>query len=81
MLYYDFESSTAKLVTVRLHEPADVSIKKEGYKDTQDICADDEMRAIFQINLNLDGVTIHGNAVKCISYPSAAITLQSVAIR
>ena len=38
------------------------------------------MRAIFQINLNFDDVTIHGNAVKCFSYPSAATTLKSVAI-
>ena len=49
---------------------------------SQDIflCADDEMRAIFEINMNFDGVTIHGNAVKCISYPFAATTLQSVAV-
>ena len=172
-LDYDFESSTAKLVSVRLHQPADVSVKKEGYKDARDICynngiafvpergsgvisfvdfggcvtvrvdalkkradvisylekynlpqngtlpilrerlrnhlanvakkirhlnhvqlqpalakpsvicsasqdillcADDEIRAIFQLNLNFDGVTIHGNAVKCISYPCAATT-------
>ena len=38
------------------------------------------MRANFQINLNFDGVTIHGNAVKCISYHSAATTLKSVPI-
>ena len=38
VLDYDFESSTAKLVTVRLHQPADVSIKKEGYNDARDIC-------------------------------------------
>lgn len=38
MLDYDFESSTAKLVTVRLHQPADVSIKKEGYNHARDIC-------------------------------------------
>ena len=38
VLDYDFESSTAKLVTVRLHQPADVSIKKEGYNHARDIC-------------------------------------------
>lgn len=38
VLDYDFESSTAKLVSVRLHQPADVSVKKEGYKDARDIC-------------------------------------------
>ena len=38
------------------------------------------MRANFQKNLNFDGITIHGNDVKCISYPSAATTLKSVAI-
>ena len=30
--------------------------------------------------MNFNGVTIHGNAVKCISYPSAATALKSVAI-
>ena len=44
------------------------------------LCADDEMRAIFEINMIFDGVTIHGDAVKFISYPSAATTLQSVAV-
>ena len=38
VLDYDFESSTAKLVSARLHQPADVSVKKEGYKDARDIC-------------------------------------------
>ena len=38
VLDYDFESSTAKLVSVRLHQPADVSVKKEGYNDARDIC-------------------------------------------
>ena len=38
VLDYDFESSTAKLVSVRLHKPAEVSVKNEGYKDARDIC-------------------------------------------
>lgn len=37
VLDYDFESSTAKLVVVRLHQPADVSVKKGGCKDARDI--------------------------------------------
>ena len=37
-LDYDFESSTAKLVVVRLHQPAGVPVKMGGCKDARDIC-------------------------------------------
>lgn len=42
--------------------------------------ADDETPTTFHITKNFAGVTIHGNAVKCISYPSAGTTLQLAAI-
>lgn len=42
--------------------------------------ADDETPTTFHITMNFAGVTIHGNAVKCISYPSAGTTLQLAAI-
>ena len=32
VLHYDFDKATSKLTTVRLHQPADVCIKKEGLK-------------------------------------------------
>lgn len=38
VLDFDFKSCKAKLLTVRLHQPADVSIKKEGYDDARDVC-------------------------------------------
>ena len=37
-LDFDFKSCKAKLLTVHLHHPADVSIKKEGYDDARDVC-------------------------------------------
>ena len=42
--------------------------------------ADDETPTTFHITMNFAGVTIHGNAVKCISYPSAGTTLQLAAV-
>ena len=41
---------------------------------------DDKTPTTLHMTINFDGVTIHGNAVKCISYPSAGTTLQSAAI-
>jgi hypothetical protein len=35
---YDFKSCTAKLLTARLHQPVDVSVKKENLKDARDLC-------------------------------------------
>ena len=35
---YDFNSCTAKLLTARLHQPIDVSVKKENLKDARDLC-------------------------------------------
>ena len=32
-----FSPSSAKLVSVSLHQPADVSVKKEDFKDSRDI--------------------------------------------
>ena len=35
---YDFNSCTAKLLTARLHQLIDVSVKKENLKDARDLC-------------------------------------------
>lgn len=35
---YDFKYCTAKLLTARLHQPVDVSVKKENLKDARDLC-------------------------------------------
>lgn len=41
VLDYNFISGSTKLVSVRLHQPADVSIEKEGFRDARDLCYDD----------------------------------------
>ena len=38
---YDFDKATSKLTTVRLHQPADVCIKKEGLKDARGLWYND----------------------------------------
>ncbi|CAB4044875.1 Hypothetical predicted protein [Paramuricea clavata] len=38
ILDYDFDSCISKLLTVRLHQPADVSITKDNLKDARDLC-------------------------------------------
>ena len=38
MLDYDFESRETRLVELRLHQPVDVHVRKETFKDARDLC-------------------------------------------
>ena len=38
VLDYDFESQEARLVELRLHQPVDVHVRKETFKDARDLC-------------------------------------------
>lgn len=37
-LEYDFDTLISNLVTIRLHQPCDVSLKREGLNDARDLC-------------------------------------------
>lgn len=43
------------------------------------VCADDERRAIFQVTLEKDGVTIRGKSLKLVDYPDVA-AIESLAV-
>ena len=60
--HYDLDKVTSKLTTVRLHQPADVCIKKEGLKDARDLCYNDGVvfiaeRGSFAISRNVYKLT------------------------
>ena len=38
MLDYDLDSRESRLVELRLHRPVDVNVRKEVFKDAQDLC-------------------------------------------
>ena len=38
VLDYDFESREIRVVELRLHQPVDVHIRKETFKDAKDLC-------------------------------------------
>ena len=48
VLRYDFDKATSKLTTVRLHQPADECIKKEGLKDARDLYNNDRVAFITE---------------------------------
>ena len=48
ILHYDFDKATSKLTTVRLHQPADECIKKEGLTDAIDLCYNDGVAFIAE---------------------------------
>ena len=38
MLDFDFESRETRVVELRLHQPVDVHVGKETFKDARDLC-------------------------------------------
>ena len=48
VLHYDFNKATSKLTIVRVHQPADECIKKEGLKDARDLYYNDGVAFIAE---------------------------------
>ena len=48
VLHYDFDKATYKLTTMRLHQPADERIKKEGLKDARNLYYNDGVAFIAE---------------------------------
>ena len=44
------------------------------------VCADDKKRAIFQVTLEKDGVTIRGKSLKSVDYPAEEAAIESLAV-
>ena len=44
------------------------------------VCADDEKRAIFEVTLEKDGVTIRGKSLKLVDYPADVAAIESLAV-
>ena len=44
------------------------------------VCADDKKRAIFQVTLEKDGVTIRGKSLKSVGYPAEEAAIELLAV-
>ena len=63
ILHYDFDKAISKLTTVRLHQPADECIKKEGLTNARDLCYNNGVAFIAE---RASGVISFCNFEKCV---------------
>ena len=68
-LYYDFSTSSSRLLKIRLHQPADVAELQNGLKYSRDLCFSRGVAYIAE----------HGNA--CIRFEDGKVRLNSNFLR